>query len=85
MADQNPSGFSPRRAEVALALRDGATNGAIARELGISVNTVAKHVGAVLYLTGSRNRTQAAAWAEANHTWLRGKVFNGKRKEAANG
>lgn len=53
-------GLSPRESEVAAALRDGASNAAIAQQLGISVGTVKKHVERVFSALGVHNRTAAA-------------------------
>jgi DNA-binding NarL/FixJ family response regulator len=52
--------LSRREAEVLAEIRLGHTNRDIARSLGISTNTVNKHVQRVLKKLGARNRAQAA-------------------------
>jgi DNA-binding NarL/FixJ family response regulator len=46
----------------------------IARELGISVKTVEKHVGSILRKTGARNRTMLAGMTGGDvgpaHPWV---------------
>ncbi|MEZ5727552.1 MAG: response regulator transcription factor [Burkholderiaceae bacterium] len=51
--------MTPRRREVLRLLLRGHTNKLIARELGLSDNTVKIHVSAVLHAIGVANRTQA--------------------------
>jgi DNA-binding NarL/FixJ family response regulator len=53
--------LSPREAQVASLLVDGASNKAIARTLGISVHTAKFHVAAILEKLGARNRADAVA------------------------
>ena len=55
--------LTPREREVLMQLAKGASNGAIARALGISVGTVRVHVKSVLRKLALENRTQAAVWA----------------------
>lgn len=55
--------LSPRQQEVLRGLQAGRSNKAIAGELGLSVATIKLHVQAILKLTGSRNRTEAAVLA----------------------
>lgn len=55
--------LSPREREVLAALRNGAPNKLIARQLEISDATVKVHVKSILRKTGARNRTEAALWA----------------------
>ncbi len=55
--------LTPRELDVLRLLVQGATDGAIAGELSISVRTVNKHVASVLSKTGCANRTAAVAFA----------------------
>lgn len=55
--------LTTREREVLMQLAKGASNGAIARTLGISVGTVRVHVKSVLRKLALENRTQAAVWA----------------------
>ena len=52
-------GLTPRQTEVLVLLLQGQPNKAIARELGLSVETVKDHVAAVLRSLGVSSRTQA--------------------------
>jgi DNA-binding NarL/FixJ family response regulator len=52
-------GLTPRQREVLALLLDGKSNKMIARDLGISVETVKDHVAAVLRTLGVNSRTQA--------------------------
>jgi DNA-binding NarL/FixJ family response regulator len=52
-------GLTPRQAEVLALLLQGQPNKLIARELGLSVETVKDHVAAVLRALGVSSRTQA--------------------------
>ena len=52
-------GLTPRQCEVLLLLLRGLPNKLIARELGLSVDTVKDHVAAVLRTLGVATRTQA--------------------------
>ena len=52
-------GLTPRQREVLLLLLQGKSNKMIARDLGISVETVKDHVAAVLRTLGVNSRTQA--------------------------
>jgi DNA-binding NarL/FixJ family response regulator len=52
---------SRREAEILTHLARGASNKAIARDLGISVATVKLHVQSILRATGAKNRTEAIA------------------------
>ena len=54
-----------RQREVLACLARGAPNGAIARELGLSENTVRIHISAILRALELKNRTQAALLAAA--------------------
>jgi DNA-binding NarL/FixJ family response regulator len=55
----NPD-LTEREAQVLALIADGRDNGAIARELGVSVKTVQNHVSHVLAKLQVRDRTQAA-------------------------
>lgn len=52
---------SRRESEILMHLARGASNKAIARDLGISVATVKLHVQSILRATGAKNRTEAIA------------------------
>ena len=58
--------LSPRETEVLRLLADGETNGQIAARLGISINTVERHVGNVYRKIDARGRADATAWAIRN-------------------
>ena len=58
--------LSPREIEVLRLLADGETNGQIAARLGISINTVERHVGNVYRKIDARGRADATAWAIRN-------------------
>jgi DNA-binding CsgD family transcriptional regulator/tetratricopeptide (TPR) repeat protein len=58
-----PAGLTCREVEVLRLLAAGRSNSQIAHALGISVNTVLRHVTHILTKTGSTNRTQAAHFA----------------------
>ena len=52
-------GLTPRQAKVLMLLMEGKANKVIAKELGLSVETVKDHVAAVLRCLGVRSRMQA--------------------------
>ena len=54
------SEFTERELEVLRIITTGATNGAVAEELGISENTVKAHVRSMLEKTGYQSRTELA-------------------------
>jgi DNA-binding CsgD family transcriptional regulator len=58
-----PAGLTSREAEVLRLVAKGQSNKEIAAELVISVNTVQRHLGNILFKTGLANRTQAASYA----------------------
>jgi DNA-binding NarL/FixJ family response regulator len=55
---------SPRERDVLTALASGATNPAIARELGLSPNTVKQHASSIFRKLGVRNRAEAVRRAD---------------------
>lgn len=55
--------LSERESQILYFLTNGATNKAIARELGITEATVKVHVKSLLRKIHANNRTQAAIWA----------------------
>lgn len=59
-------GLSPREIEVLRLLAAGDTNGEIAAKLGISINTVERHVGNAYRKIDARGRAEATAWAIRN-------------------
>ncbi|UTP38249.1 response regulator transcription factor [Phenylobacterium sp. LH3H17] len=54
------AGLSPRQMEVLKCIAAGMSNQEIANTLGITLGTVKLHTHAVLRITGTRNRTEAA-------------------------
>jgi two-component system nitrate/nitrite response regulator NarL len=58
-----PSAFSDRELDVIRCVAGGASNKAIARELGIAQATVKVHLKRILSKTAFSNRTQLAIWA----------------------
>jgi pimeloyl-ACP methyl ester carboxylesterase/DNA-binding CsgD family transcriptional regulator len=58
-----PNGLSPRELEVLRLLAQGETNGQIAARLGISINTVERHVGNLYRKSDARGRAEASAFA----------------------
>ena len=58
-----PAGLTPRELEVLLALVRGASNQAIADDLGISVKTAGHHVQHIYEKAGVRTRAAATLWA----------------------
>lgn len=61
-------GLTHREAQVLEGLRRGGSNKSIARELGLSENTVKVHVRQIIRKLKVENRTQAAVTARANLT-----------------
>lgn len=59
------AGLSPRLRQVAELIGDGLSNDEIARTLGLSADTVKKHVSRTLRTTGVRNRTELAVRCRA--------------------
>jgi DNA-binding NarL/FixJ family response regulator len=58
------AGVSPRERDVLFAFAAGATNPVIARELGLSPNTVKQHASSIFRKLGVRNRAEAVARAD---------------------
>jgi DNA-binding NarL/FixJ family response regulator len=58
-----PDGLTDREAQVLALIAEGHSNGQIARQLYVSEATVKTHVNRILAKTGTRDRTQAAAYA----------------------
>jgi DNA-binding NarL/FixJ family response regulator len=58
--------LSPREIEVLRLLANGETNGQIAARLGISINTVERHVANTYRKIDARGRADATAWAIRN-------------------
>lgn len=59
-SEPGPEAFTTREKEVHDMVIRGMADKQIARELGISVKTIEKHVGSILRKTGARNRTMLA-------------------------
>ena len=63
---QTPAGLTAREVEVLRLVASGKTNRAIARELGLSEKTVARHVHNSLTKIGAPSRAAATAYAYEN-------------------
>ena len=61
-----PGGLTPREVEVLRLVASGKTNRAIAKELGLSEKTVARHVHNSLTKIGVPSRAAATAYAYEN-------------------
>ncbi len=61
--EASPGGLSPRELAVLRLLAAGETNGQIAATLGISINTVERHVSNLYRKIDVRGRAEATAWA----------------------
>ena len=59
-------GLSPRETEVLRLLAGGDSNGQIAAQLGLSINTVERHVVNLYRKIDARGRAEATAWAIRN-------------------
>lgn len=72
-AEVGADAFTIREKEVHDMVVRGMADKQIARELGISVKTIEKHVGSILRKTGARNRTMLAGMTVAEaapaHPW----------------
>ena len=64
MPATSTSGLSSRELEVLRLVACGKSNPQIAEELGISPNTVAKHVSSIFTKSGAVNRVEAATYAQ---------------------
>lgn len=58
-----PDGLSPREVEVLRLVASGKSNPAVAEELFISINTVARHLTNIFAKTGTSNRAEASVYA----------------------
>jgi pimeloyl-ACP methyl ester carboxylesterase/DNA-binding CsgD family transcriptional regulator len=58
--------LSPREIEVLRLLATGESNGQIAARLGLSINTIERHVGNIYRKIDARGRAEATAWAIHN-------------------
>ena len=61
-----PERLTPRELDVLRALMTGATNGEIARSLGLRPKTIMHHSVSIYAKLGVRGRTEATAWAYRN-------------------
>jgi two-component system response regulator DegU len=61
--------LTPREMEILELICRGASNNDIARQLGISYQTVKNHVTAILHKLGVKDRTQAVLYA-IGHEWF---------------
>ncbi|MBG0738033.1 response regulator transcription factor [Paeniglutamicibacter antarcticus] len=72
-SESGANAFTAREEEVHDMVIRGMADKQIARELGISVKTIEKHVGSILRKTGARNRTMLAGMtggeAAPVHPW----------------
>lgn len=68
-SDRGPerAGLTPRQLEVVQLASRGQTNGEIAAELGLSHNTIKKHLKDVFARLDLTNRTELARWAATPH------------------
>jgi DNA-binding CsgD family transcriptional regulator/pimeloyl-ACP methyl ester carboxylesterase len=64
--ERGSGGLSPREIEVLRLLAGGETNGQIGARLGISINTVERHVVNLYRKIDARGRADATAWALRN-------------------
>ena len=65
-ATRSPGELSPRETEVLRLLAGGESNGQIAARLGLSINTVERHVANLYRKIDARGRADATAWAIRN-------------------
>lgn len=63
----SPPGLSPRELEVLRMVAQGLAKRQIAEVLGISLNTVKRHVSNIFNKLGVNDRAQAAVWAARNN------------------
>lgn len=64
------TGLTPREIDVLRLLVGGNTNPQIAKRLGISVETVKRHVYLIMCAKNKKNRTELAVAAIANPKWF---------------
>jgi len=62
----HPNGLTPREVEVLRLIAGGSSNRQIAEALGISVNTVDRHISNIYTKIGATNRAEAATYAVRN-------------------
>jgi DNA-binding NarL/FixJ family response regulator len=61
------AGLTAREQEILKCIAAGHSNKAIARNFGLSVHTVKRHVANILAKIGVSSRVQAAMWLTAHH------------------
>jgi len=61
------AGLTAREQEILKCIAAGHSNKAIARDFGLSVHTVKRHVANILAKIGVSSRVQAAMWMAAHH------------------
>lgn len=61
------AGLTAREQEILRCIAAGHSNKAIARDFGLSVHTVKRHVANILAKIGVSSRVQAAMWMTAHH------------------
>lgn len=61
------AGLTAREQEILKCIAAGHSNKAIARDFGLSVHTVKRHVANILAKIGVSSRVQAAMWLTAHH------------------
>ncbi len=59
--------LTARELEILKCIANGLSNKAIARQLGLSLHTVKRHVANILGKLGVGSRVQAATWLRAHH------------------
>ena len=81
ISDIRPEAITDRQREVASLIAGGFTNGQIAEELGITLDTAKFHVSGLLTRLGLRRREEVAEWYRAHfgtvatlRAWVRGLV-----------
>lgn len=81
ISDIRPKAITERQREVARLVASGFTNGQIAEELGVTLDTAKFHVSGLLTRLGLRRREEVAEWYRAHfgpvvrlRAWVRGLV-----------